>query len=125
MKNLPHWTELLPLAGATLAYYLGLGWWQASRRQANLGECGHPTRTYLFHQRTTIERPEGPSDEWCPAHETWYVTGDECPVCRDEWDEVWTLTEMDAPEDGDGWYQDLVNRAELGQDPHSGERGWF
>ena len=42
MKSLPHWGNLLPLLGTTLAYYLGLGWLRAKRAETNLAECGQP-----------------------------------------------------------------------------------
>lgn len=94
-------------------------------------------------------RPEPPDEEWCPAHDSWFGPDTECPGCRDEWEQTWTLgddpaeiarrddwadsrdewptrAEIDHHEatEADGWYRDLVSRAEYpGFDPHSPERG--
>jgi hypothetical protein len=134
MKTLPHWTNLLPLLGASLAYYLGLGWLKANRTAANLAECGHPPRRVWA---------EIPTEEWCPAHDQWYAAEGECSGCHDEWESTWTLGEdpaelarrddwvdrmaerWDAEHEGesDGWYRDLAARAEYpGFDPHDGRR---
>ena len=142
MKTLPHWGDLLPLLGASLAYYLGLGWLKATRATANLGECGHaPRRAYA-----TI-----PTEEWCPAHECWYTTGHECPDCQAEWEQTWTLGEEPSEPDNradslaeaadaetpgwpdtfwakmdaerairESWYRDMVRRS----DPDNHHNGW-
>jgi hypothetical protein len=139
MRTLPHWGQLLPLLGATLAYYFGLGWLRTQRATANLGECGQvptlkrgPYEGHLYH--------ELPVEEWCPAHDCWYGPETECAGCRDEWEQTWTLGEEPAERDAwsdseeerwaatenyrdkelsDGWYLDLLKRAEFPTDPHS------
>ena len=137
MKTLPHWGNLLPLLGTTLAYYLGLGWLQANRATANLGECGHPrAATHTFN-------PD--NHWWCPEHEAWFPHEVECPDCRDDWEGRWTLTDAEATrrddeaesdaywrafdeaeaanrEREDGWYLDLLLRSDHPSDPHSGWR---
>ena len=149
MRTVPHWTELWPLALASLAYFFGLAWWKTARRMVNVGECGQPPETYLYHQRTPLKR--GPyrsaladfdaTEEWCPAHEQWYGAETECSDCRDEWeqtrtlgeepaqrgddwsdsdDERWAATEIYQDKElSDGWYLDLLKRAEFPIDPHS------
>jgi hypothetical protein len=137
MRTLPHWGHLLPLLGATLAYYFNLGWWTTARRLANLDECGHAPKTL---KRLTGYQPLN-DEEWCPAHEQWYGAETECSGCRDEWEQTWTLGEEPAQrgddwsdsdderwavteayqdkELSDGWYLDLLKRAEFPSDPHS------
>lgn len=152
MRTLPHWGHLLPLLGATFAYYFGLGWLKQARREANEGDCGQAPRPA---NRPTYA--ELPTEEWCPAHDLWYGPETECPGCREEWEQAWTLGEEpeeqerrddfndqaeeraaaeaelpwpspaeiahhDAMET-DGWYQDLIRRASTpGHDPHNGWR---
>src|SRR5271154_3254143 len=93
MKSLPHWGNLLPLLGTTLAYYLGLGWLRAKRAETNLAESGQPSQPRL---KLSVFPAEG---EWCPLHDTW-VDG-ECPACRAEWHERALLIE--AEYGGDSW----------------------
>jgi hypothetical protein len=117
MKTLPHWGNLLPLLGATLAYYLGLGWLGADRATAHLAECGHPPRR-AYAAIPTDDEP----DWWCPAHESWFPAEVECPGCRDEWEEA-MAERYDAEHQDDGWYLDLTRQAEYpGFNPHD-ERG--
>jgi hypothetical protein len=67
---------------------------------------------------------------WCPEHEAYFPMGEACPDClKDEgagsesdWGPDDVVGLGPGPAD-DGWYRDLVNRAEHpGTDPHSGFR---
>ena len=132
MKNLAHWFEgwptLFGLAVGTLAYGVLCTWLKEARSAANREECGHaPTRKHVY---ATL-----PTDDWCSAHDTWFdgSNGQECPACRLEWEQVWTLTEEDEQRrddwtdqqeeraQADDWYQNLIDRAQ-GNDPHNGWR---
>lgn len=85
--------------------------------------------------RARASQPDCPYDDdtedadwWCPAHVSWYAAETECPACRDEWEQTWALGEepewptqaeiehYEANEGADGWYRDLVRRAEMGHD---------
>jgi hypothetical protein len=147
MRTLPRWGHLLPLLGATFAYYFSLGWLNLARREANRGERGQaPTRKRAYAELPTDDGPDEPfPGDWCPVHNHEFHgdLGQECPGCREEWEQTWALGEAPdeqrrrddfndqameraaAEEDeraGDGWYLDLVRRAELGTDPHDGWR---
>jgi hypothetical protein len=127
MKTLADWGRWLLLATGSWAYYTGLEWWKEQKREANRGECGFPPRRR--GQRPAYA--ELPTEEWCPAHDSWYGPETECPGCREEWEQTWTLGEepeeqqrrddwSDQQEEraqSDAWYQDLIARSE-GRDPH-------
>ena len=97
---------MLPLLGATFAYYCGLGWLKLARREANRGDCGEMPRQPRPYATIPADEEPGAGDwwdefpgSWCPihAHEYW---GMDCPICSEgEWD--------------------LDDRAELGPEP------WF
>jgi hypothetical protein len=134
MRTLPHWGHLLPLLGATFAYYFGLGWLKLARLEANRGECAYyPKHTYaeLPTDDYGDEDGDGFPGDFCPVHNHEFHgdLGQECPGCREEWEQVWVPTEEDdqrrddfsdqAEEraQSDAWYQDLIARSE-GRDPH-------
>lgn len=120
MKNVPHWANLLPLLGGTLAYYFGLGCLNLIRRRAHRVECGQAPLAYWTGREAERDRPGPPSCDYCPEHDREYGPTTECPDCREEWSER-LCERFDREEDrrSDGWYRDLANRAsEPGFDPH-------
>lgn len=129
MKNLTQLLEAVLLSFLTFAYY-------GAKRGHRLPEpeCGRAPRALA-------DVPEPPDEEWCPAHDAWYGARTECPGCREEWEQTWTLGE--DPEDlarrddwvdqmaeaaaadecdaevSDLWYRDVIARASF---PHAGWR---
>ena len=112
MRTLPHWGHLLPLLGATLAHYFGLGWLKLARREANRADCSEPPRFELKPgpYATLPADPEDDEDDprdfpgaWCPIHECEYWEM-ECPDCL--WDQRWTLAEASD------WYGRMCDRAD-------------
>jgi hypothetical protein len=136
MTSILDWLALVPVTFGTLAYYAGKAWFQRARTRANVLECGDPPSPRFELQPPSWfrdDRPDCPTDpDWCPAHECEIADGTECPGCRDEWESTWALGEepferdawADSEEerwaaaeaDGDGWYLDLVARADFRHD---------
>ena len=133
MKTLAHLGQVLPLLAGTLAYYMGLGLWKQGRARANRPD---PT--------LRAPDPDGPRPELEPYRPTpddlreyaaWSATlpglhptfecpgdyGDYCEHCDREQAEA-QAREHDNR--SDGWYLDLLARADFpGFDPHDPERG--
>jgi hypothetical protein len=111
---------------AALAYYLATGWWKSQRSAANQGECGQPPTLKRGPYRHWDEANADYFDaalQWCDAHEEWFGP-DECPGCKEDWDQTWTLgEEPDGDEEryrdkelSDGWYLDMLARADFRHD---------
>ena len=133
MKTLPLAEWLWPLATAAAALLT----WFGPRMERKLATTPRPLRP----KKPTYA--ELPTEEWCPAHDSWYGAETECPGCREEWEQTWTLGEepeeqkrrddwTDQQEEQalaaqideyearqDGWYLDLLARMKMGQDPHN------
>jgi hypothetical protein len=130
MKTLPLAEWLWPLATAAAALLT----WFGPRMQQKTVALPLPLRPKkpAFAELPTDDGPDEPfPGDFCPVHNHEFHgdLGQECPGCREEWEQVWVPTEEDdqrrddfsdqAEEraQSDAWYQDLIARSE-GRDPH-------
>lgn len=130
----PRMTTLSFLAGFVPAAFLAGAWsYLRTWRNQRQPECGRAPRTVDAGWPEIPGETWEPEPLWCPAHELLYGPETECPGCREEWEQTWTLGEepeaiaaRDLWEDaraeaagqgeGNGWFLDLIRVAEMGGD---------
>jgi len=136
VRELTRWAGILPAMFGTALFYLFTGWLRAKRAENNQGECGKPPTLKRGPYRHWEESAADYFDatlQWCDTHEEWFGP-EECLGCRAMWEERWTIAQADddglewpsqaeiahfEATESDGWYRDLVKRAEFPSDPHS------